>query len=61
MAILDGSIVNVALPKMMAVFGANTIKIAWVVTAYMLTLGVVMPLSGFLGDTFGYKRCYFRR
>ncbi len=59
MAILDGSIVNVALPKMMAVFGANTIRIAWVVTAYMLTMGVVMPLSGFLGDTFGYKRCYF--
>jgi DHA2 family multidrug resistance protein len=59
MAILDSSIVNVALPKMMAVFGANTDTIAWVVTAYMLTLGVVMPLSGFLGDTFGYKRCYF--
>jgi EmrB/QacA subfamily drug resistance transporter len=59
MAILDSSIVNVALPKMMAVFGANTDTIAWVVTAYMLTLGVIMPLSGFLGDTFGYKRCYF--
>ena len=59
MAILDSSIVNVALPKMMAVFGANTDTIAWVVTAYMLTLGVVMPLSGYLGDTFGYKRCYF--
>jgi EmrB/QacA subfamily drug resistance transporter len=59
MAILDSSIVNVALPKMMAVFGANTNTIAWVVTAYMLTLGVVMPLSGYLGDIFGYKRCYF--
>ncbi len=59
MAILDSSIVNVALPKMMAVFGANTDKIEWVLTAYMLTLGVVMPLSGYLGDTFGYKRCYF--
>jgi len=59
MAILDGSIVNVALPKMMAVFGANTDTIEWVVTAYMLALGVVMPLSGYLGDTFGYRRCYF--
>ncbi len=58
MAILDGSIVNIALPKMMAVFGANTDSIAWVVTAYMLTLGVVMPLSGYLGDTYGYKRIY---
>ena len=59
MAILDSSIVNVALPKMMAVFGVNTDKIEWILTAYMLTLGVVMPLSGYLGDTFGYKRCYF--
>ncbi len=59
MAILDSSIVNVALPKMMAVFGANVNTITWVVTAYMLTLGVVMPLSGWLGDTLGYKRCYF--
>lgn len=59
MAILDSSIVNVALPKMMAVFGANVDTIEWVVTSYMLALGVVMPLSGFMGDTFGYKRCYF--
>ena len=59
MAILDGSIVNVALPKMMAVFAVSEDSIQWVLTAYMLTLGAVMPLSGFLGDTFGYKRIYF--
>lgn len=59
MAILDGSIVNVALPRMMAIFGASADSAEWILTAYMLTLGVVMPLSGFLGDTFGYKRIYF--
>lgn len=59
MAILDSSIVNVALPKMMAVFGVGTDKAEWILTGYMLTLGVVMPLSGFLGDTFGYKRIFF--
>jgi len=58
MAILDSSIVNVALPKMMTIFSASTDQIQWVLTAYMLTLGVVMPVSGFLGDTFGYKRTY---
>ena len=58
MAILDGSIVNVALPKMMVIFSANTEDIQWILTAYMLTLGVIMPISGFLGDTFGYKRTY---
>jgi len=59
MAILDSSIVNVALPKMMAIFGASADSAEWILTAYMLTLGVVMPISGFLGDTFGYKRIYF--
>jgi EmrB/QacA subfamily drug resistance transporter len=58
MAILDSSIVNVALPKMMTIFNASADDIQWILTAYMLTLGVIMPISGFLGDTFGYKRTY---
>ncbi|MGE5371065.1 MAG: DHA2 family efflux MFS transporter permease subunit [Solirubrobacterales bacterium] len=58
MAILDGSIMNVALPQLMAIFGVSTDKIQWVLTGYMLTMGVIMPASGYLGDTFGYKRTY---
>ncbi|MCR4400447.1 MAG: DHA2 family efflux MFS transporter permease subunit, partial [Syntrophomonadaceae bacterium] len=58
MAMLDGTIVNVTLPRLMAVFGASPDRIQWVVTIYMLTLGIVMPVSGYLGDTFGYKRLY---
>lgn len=58
MAVLDGTIVNVGLPKIMAVFNTNPSKIQWIVTAYMLTLGVSMPVSGFLGDRYGYKRMY---
>ncbi len=58
MAILDGTIVNVSLPKMMAVFGVPANQIQWVATAYMLALGVVMPMTGYLGDRYGYKRMY---
>lgn len=58
MAILDGSIVNVALPKMMAIFGVGTEDIQWVMTSYMLMSGVVVPVTGYLGDRFGYKRIY---
>ncbi|MDQ0285077.1 EmrB/QacA subfamily drug resistance transporter [Desulfofundulus luciae] len=58
MSILDGSIVNVAVPKIMAVFGVGTDEIQWVLTAYLLVSGVVIPLSGYLGDVFGYKRMY---
>ena len=58
MAILDSSIVNVAIPTMMNVFNANPSSIQWVSTIYLLALGVVTPLSGWLGDRLGYKRLY---
>lgn len=57
-AILNNSSVNVAIPKMMSIFGANTDEIQWVLTAYMLTSGVVIPVTGFLGDYLGSRRLY---
>ncbi|OAT83638.1 DHA2 family efflux MFS transporter permease subunit [Desulfotomaculum copahuensis] len=57
-AILDTSIVNVALPKMMAIFGVGADKIQWVLTGYLLTSGVVVPVTGYLGDRMGFKRVY---
>jgi len=57
-AILVSSSVNVALPKMMSEFGVNADSIQWVVTAYTLVAGVVVPLSGYLCDRFGTKRVY---
>ncbi|HPT69894.1 MAG TPA: DHA2 family efflux MFS transporter permease subunit [Syntrophomonas sp.] len=58
MAFLNSSVVNVAIPKMMVVFGASQDSIQWVLTGYMLALGIIMPVSGYLGDTFGYKRVF---
>lgn len=58
MSILDSSIVNVAIPTMMHVFNTDTSTIEWVVTAYMLALGVVVPFSAWLGDRYGYKQLY---
>jgi DHA2 family multidrug resistance protein len=59
MAVLDATIVNVGLPKIMASFGVGLDKIEWVLTAYMLALAVMLPTSGWLADKFGYKRIYF--
>ena len=56
--ILDSSIVNVAIPTIMNVFNANTNTVQWVSTIYLLALGVVVPLSGWLGDRFGFKNLY---
>lgn len=58
MAILDTSIVNVALPKMMNVFGVSASEIQWVLTSYTLAMAAVIPLTGYLGDRFGMKRTY---
>jgi MFS transporter, DHA2 family, multidrug resistance protein len=59
MAVLDSTIVNVGLPKIMASFGVGIDKIEWVITAYMLSMAVMLPTSGWLADKFGYKRIYF--
>jgi MFS transporter, DHA2 family, multidrug resistance protein len=58
MAVLDATIVNVAFPKMMAVFGVSIDQIEWVMTGYMLAFAIVLPASGWVADRFGYKRTY---
>ncbi|MCY0863747.1 MAG: DHA2 family efflux MFS transporter permease subunit [Sulfobacillus sp.] len=58
MSILDTSIVNIAIPKLESVFSVTTDQVQWVVTIYLLALGVVVPASSYLGDRFGYHRVY---
>jgi DHA2 family multidrug resistance protein len=59
MAVLDATIVNVALPKIMAAFGVNVDKVEWIITAYLLVFAVMLPTSGWVADRFGYRRTYF--
>lgn len=58
MAVLDVTIVNVGLTKMMAAFGISVDKIEWVLTAYLLVFAVVLPSSGWIADHMGYKKTY---
>ncbi len=58
MAVLDATIVNVGLPKIMATFGVTIDKIEWVMTAYLLALAVMLPTSGWVADHYGYKKTY---
>lgn len=58
MVILDSSIVNVAIPKMMNVFGISVSESKWFVTAYTLTMGATIPLTGYMGVKFGNKKVY---
>ena len=58
MAVLDSSIVNVALPDMSGTLGVTIEEITWVVTAYILAQVIVMPITGLLSSRFGRKRFY---
>src|SRR3954462_1428371 len=58
MAILDISIVNVALTDIRASFGTPLDQIAWVSTGYMMANVVVIPMTGWLQRRFGFRK-YF--
>ena len=58
MAVLDSSIVNVALPGMSGTLGATIEQITWVVTGYILANVIIMPLVALLSQRFGRKNFY---
>jgi len=56
MQILDTTIVTVALPHMQGQLGATSEQIGWVLTSYLISSGIFMPLTGFMTDRFGQKK-----
>ncbi|QCX81631.1 Multidrug resistance protein stp [Streptomyces sp. YIM 121038] len=56
MAMLDGTVVNVALPTLGRDLDASISGLQWVVNAYMLTLSALLLLGGALGDRIGRRR-----
>lgn len=53
---LDMTVVNVAMPHMMGSLGATADQIIWVLTSYMVSSAVVMPLTGYLSGKLGRRR-----
>ena len=56
MAFIDGSVVNVALPKIQASLGASGPAATWVMNAYLLMLGALVLVGGAAADRFGRRR-----
>jgi MFS transporter, DHA2 family, multidrug resistance protein len=58
MEVLDTSIANVALPHIAGSLGASNDESTWVLTSYLVSNAVVLPISGFLVDWLGRKRFF---
>jgi EmrB/QacA subfamily drug resistance transporter len=58
MSVLDSTIVNIALATLGDAFHESVNTIQWVVTAYLLALGVSIPIAGYLADRFGPRRVF---
>src|ERR671917_1396926 len=58
MIVLDGTIVNVALPTIQESLGFSETGLSWVVNAYLLTFGGFLLLGGRAGDLFGRRRVF---
>jgi EmrB/QacA subfamily drug resistance transporter len=58
METLDGTVIATALPSMAESFGVGAIQLSIGITAYMLTLAIFIPASGWLADRFGTRTVF---
>ncbi|GCE29050.1 MFS transporter [Dictyobacter alpinus] len=58
MSILDQTVINNALPGLQRAFSTDLGSLQWVITAYILTQGVVTPTTAFFANRLGTKRFY---
>ncbi len=58
LSVMGISTINIALPYLIKDFDSDLNTIQWVLTGFMLSLGVIAPLTGYLGERFGFKKLY---
>lgn len=58
MAFLDGTVVNIALPRIGEEFGASVSGLQWILDGYLLSLAALILVAGSLGDRYGRRRVF---
>ena len=56
--ILNNSMLNPILPRFIDIFHSNAVAVGWILTIFMVSMGMTMPLTGYFGDRFGKKKVY---
>src|ERR1700689_5723905 len=58
LSVMDVTVVNVAMPHMMAAFGQNLLSITWVSTAYSIAEIIMITMTAFWSTLLGRKRLF---
>ena len=58
MQVLDTSIANIALPHIAGSLSATPDEATWVLTSYLVSNAIILPMTGWLGNYFGRKRLF---
>ena len=58
MAMLDGTVVNIALPRIGDEFDASVAGLQWILDGYLLTLAALILVAGSLGDRYGRRKVF---
>ncbi|NGP46518.1 multidrug efflux MFS transporter [Bacillaceae bacterium SIJ1] len=56
--ILNNSMLNPAIPEFRHIFNATPVAVGWIISIFMVGMGMTMPLTGFLSSKFGKKKVY---
>ncbi|KMK74432.1 MFS transporter [Alkalihalobacillus pseudalcaliphilus] len=56
--ILNNSMLNPAIPTFIDEFQTDVVSAGWIITIFMVAMGMTVPVTGYLGDRFGKKRTY---
>src|SRR5438552_7041909 len=56
MEVLDTSVANVSLPHIAGNLSASTDESTWVLTSYLVSNAIVLPMTGWLSSVFGRKK-----
>ncbi|GEL76658.1 MDR family MFS transporter [Tenuibacillus multivorans] len=56
--ILNNSMLNPVLPELEDVFNTDAVGVSWILTMFMIMMGMTMPVTGYLGDRWGKKKVY---
>jgi EmrB/QacA subfamily drug resistance transporter len=58
MVLLDTTVINVAFQTLRQEFGGSVTDSQWIISVYVMAMGIVMPMAGFLAERYGSKRIY---